>query len=58
MTSLVKDICKSMQINCLSMSLDDFYLTGAEQETIAIAHPDNPLLQYRGNGMRTNKILI
>jgi len=31
------------------MSLDDYYLTGAEQDLLAKQHPHNPLLQYRGN---------
>ena len=30
-------------------SLDDFYLTAAEQSLLARRHPDNELLQYRGN---------
>lgn len=33
---------------CVAASLDDFYLTGAQQEAVAAAHPGNPLLQYRG----------
>jgi pantothenate kinase-related protein Tda10 len=37
-------------INCLSLSLDDFYLTGNEQDNIAQNFSKNPLLQYRGNG--------
>jgi D-glycerate 3-kinase len=32
-----------------SLSIDDFYLTRAEQEALAAAHPQNPLLQSRGN---------
>ena len=31
------------------MSLDDYYLTGAEQELLAKQYAHNPLLQYRGN---------
>ena len=31
------------------MSLDDYYLTGVEQELLAKQHAHNPLLQYRGN---------
>lgn len=32
-----------------SASIDDFYLTGAEQEALAEANPGNALLEYRGN---------
>lgn len=34
---------------CAAVSFDDFYLTGADQDALAAAHPDNPLLQVRGN---------
>ena len=37
---------------CVVMSIDDFYLTGQEQETLATLKKDNPLLQYRGNGRK------
>ena len=36
--------------SCISISIDDFYATGMEQETIAKMNPNNPLLQFRGNG--------
>ena len=32
-----------------SASIDDAYLTGAEQEALAAANPGNALLRYRGN---------
>jgi hypothetical protein len=32
-----------------SVSLDDFYLTGAQQEALAASAPDNELLRFRGN---------
>mmetsp|Transcript_12363 Transcript_12363/g.40683 ORF Transcript_12363/g.40683 Transcript_12363/m.40683 type:complete len:376 (-) Transcript_12363:133-1260(-) len=32
-----------------AVSIDDFYLTGAEQEALAAANPDNDLVQVRGN---------
>ncbi|GFH21786.1 uncharacterized protein HaLaN_19153, partial [Haematococcus lacustris] len=32
-----------------SVSVDDFYLTFKDQTALAARHPDNPLLQYRGN---------
>jgi len=31
------------------VSIDDFYLTNAEQTALAAAHPDNRLLAVRGN---------
>ena len=31
------------------LSIDDFYLTNKEQQTLAAKHEGNPLLQYRGN---------
>ena len=32
-----------------SVSIDDFYVRGAEQDAIAAASPDNDLLRFRGN---------
>lgn len=40
-------------VSCVSMSLDDFYLTGLEQETVA-RRSGNPLLKLRGNGINTS----
>jgi len=34
---------------CVGASMDDFYLTGAEQDAVAAANPGNALLQFRGN---------
>ena len=34
--------------NVLSISIDDFYLTRAEQQSLADQNPENPLLQQRG----------
>jgi D-glycerate 3-kinase len=36
-------------LSCLVMSIDDFYLTGAEQDHIAKENGSNRLLQSRGN---------
>ena len=36
--------------SCVSLSIDDFYATGMEQDMIAKMNPNNPLLQFRGNG--------
>lgn len=37
---------------CVSMSLDDFYLTGSDQDSLAEQNPDNGLLRFRGNGKK------
>lgn len=36
-------------VACGSVSIDDFYLTHADQSALAQAHPDNWLLQGRGH---------
>ena len=36
-------------VSAASASIDDVYLTGAEQEAVAAANPGNALLRYRGN---------
>ena len=38
-------------IECVSMSLDDFYLTGREQDNLTQENSGNFLLRCRGNGM-------
>lgn len=35
--------------SCAVMSIDDFYLTHADQQRLAAAHPGNRLLELRGN---------
>ncbi|KAJ6084399.1 hypothetical protein N7486_011199 [Penicillium sp. IBT 16267x] len=35
-------------LSVVTLSLDDLYLTHADQVALAEAHPDNPLLQHRG----------
>jgi pantothenate kinase-related protein Tda10 len=37
-------------ISCIAMSLDDFYLSGNDQELLARSHATNSLLEFRGNG--------
>ena len=34
---------------CASVSIDDFYLRGSQQDEVSAKHPDNALLQFRGN---------
>uniref|UniRef100_A0A7S0L905 Phosphoribulokinase/uridine kinase domain-containing protein n=1 Tax=Coccolithus braarudii TaxID=221442 RepID=A0A7S0L905_9EUKA len=34
---------------CADVSIDDFYITGAEQEQLSASHPSNPLWKVRGN---------
>lgn len=36
-------------VGAAAVSIDDFYLTNADQTALAAAHPDNRLLQLRGN---------
>jgi D-glycerate 3-kinase len=36
-------------VSAASVSIDDFYLTNAEQNALAAANPDNRLLALRGN---------
>ncbi|HEX8792318.1 MAG TPA: hypothetical protein VF765_15295 [Polyangiaceae bacterium] len=35
-------------VRAATVSIDDFYLTNAEQEALASRHPGNPYLRYRG----------
>src|SRR5215471_9278910 len=35
-------------VRATTVSIDDFYLTHAEQEAVASRHPGNPYLRYRG----------
>ncbi len=35
-------------VRAATVSIDDFYLTHAEQEALASSHPGNPYLRYRG----------
>ncbi|KAK4099345.1 P-loop containing nucleoside triphosphate hydrolase protein [Parathielavia hyrcaniae] len=51
-TTLVRALAETLQdregLPTLVISIDDFYLTHADQLALAAAHPDNALLQYRG----------
>lgn len=52
-TTMTKILCDSfarMNTKVLSISLDDFYLTAAEQDALSLRHHSNRCLQYRGNG--------
>jgi len=49
LTTLMEYLFEKDSYSCVSCSLDDFYLTGAAQDALALAHPTEPLLQYRGN---------
>jgi D-glycerate 3-kinase len=53
-TTLTNSLCRlfgQINLTCAVLSLDDLYLTYADQQRLALEHPDNPLLQYRGNGL-------
>ncbi|KAJ9263898.1 hypothetical protein DTO212C5_7430 [Paecilomyces variotii] len=52
-TVLVSTLQKTLRsppysLPTVTLSLDDIYLTHADQVALAAAHPDNPLLQHRG----------
>ncbi|KAK3319283.1 P-loop containing nucleoside triphosphate hydrolase protein [Apodospora peruviana] len=51
-TTLVRALQETLQhrqgLQTLVVSIDDFYLPHAEQLALAAAHPDNGLVQYRG----------
>jgi D-glycerate 3-kinase len=49
LVNLLVDLFEADGLACAAVSIDDFYLTGAEQERRASEHPANPLLQVRGN---------
>ncbi|EPE06046.1 uridine cytidine [Ophiostoma piceae UAMH 11346] len=51
-TTLVRTLYETLQdrqgLETLVVSIDDFYLTHADQAALAAAHPDNALVQVRG----------
>lgn len=51
-TTLVRALAETLQLReqlqTLVISIDDFYLTHVEQLALAAAHPDNALVQVRG----------
>ncbi|CAK7269947.1 hypothetical protein SEPCBS119000_003834 [Sporothrix epigloea] len=51
-TTLVQTLYETLQdregLETLVVSIDDFYLTRADQSALAAAHPDNSLVQVRG----------
>ena len=58
MTNAIEAMCQATNKTCASLSLDDFYLTGDEQDTLASQNPTNPLLQFRGNGVHIIVIFL
>ncbi|CAN0238694.1 unnamed protein product, partial [Discosporangium mesarthrocarpum] len=51
-TTLVEQLRRLLEsrgASCAVLSIDDFYLTGEQQDAIAAKYPHNPLLQVRGN---------
>lgn len=42
-------LCAAEGLKAVAVSIDDFYLRGAEQDALAAAHPENGLLKFRGN---------
>ena len=51
-TTLVRALAQTLQgregVPTLVVSIDDFYLTHADQRSLAATHPDNALIQHRG----------
>ncbi|KAL1865427.1 hypothetical protein VTK73DRAFT_5241 [Phialemonium thermophilum] len=51
-TTLVKALAETLEdregLSTLVVSIDDFYLTHSDQLALAAAHPDNALVQHRG----------
>lgn len=50
LTEYMKIMFERSGWSCLTISIDDFYLTHAEQNEVATSRKSNPLLQFRGNG--------
>lgn len=48
MTTFIDMLLSKAGFSCQIASIDDFYVTNAEQREIASKYPDNRLLQYRG----------
>ena len=49
MTDMLRGLYAEQGLHAIAVSLDDFYLTGAEQDALAAANADNDLLHLRGN---------
>eukprot|EP00923_Selenidium_pygospionis_P000291 GHVN01000608.1.p1 GENE.GHVN01000608.1~~GHVN01000608.1.p1 ORF type:complete len:223 (+),score=25.05 GHVN01000608.1:39-671(+) len=49
LVSFLKELMELEKKTTVVLSIDDFYLTGADQDAVALEHSDNPLLKYRGN---------
>ena len=61
-TTLVRALAETLQeregLPTLVLSIDDFYLTHADQLALAAAHPDNALVQHRGEPGRISLIYL
>lgn len=56
LVEVIRKLAYMDNLKCVSMSLDDFYLTGADQDKLAEVNKDNGLLKLRGNG-KTNAVI-
>ena len=60
-TTLVRALAERLRrdegLETLVCSIDDFYLTHADQRALAAAHPDNPLVQVRGEPGKSSLFL-
>ena len=55
-TTLTESLQEAFELSgrtCTSLSLDDFYLTGEQQDQLSSSRADNEILQCRGNGETT-----
>lgn len=50
LTDVMKHSFEAEGKTCISVSLDDFYLRGEDQDRLAEEYKENPLFRYRGNG--------
>lgn len=60
-TTLVKALAETLQsqehLETLVCSIDDLYLRHEDQVALAQSHPDNPLVQYRGEPGETKNMV-
>lgn len=50
LTTVLEEMFSYAGFHAVSISLDDFYLRGKEQDELAMRNSSNSLLHYRGNG--------
>lgn len=58
LTTVLEEMFAFTGLPAASMSLDDFYLIGEEQDRLAANYSSNTLLRYRGNGTLLITVLL